>query len=119
MHSERTERIRKRFKRALRVRKTLKGTSEKPRLSVFKSNRNISVQVIDDESGKTLCYAGTLSKDTPGKKGKESARVIGSAIAEKAKQAKISEVVFDRGRYKYHGVIAELADAAREAGLRF
>ena len=123
MHSELKERARKRHKRELRVRKTLRGSSVKPRFTVFKSNRHIFAQIIDDNSGKTIVSLGTLSKDLKGsdtnRKSKESAQVIGKMIAEKAKSANINTVVFDRGRYKFHGIIAELANAAREAGLQF
>jgi len=114
----------KRAKRILRTRKhTKKGFSEKPRLSVYKTNKHLSVQLIDDENKVTLASAGTLSKDFRegnfNKKSKEAAKQIGVKIAELAKKMQIQRVVFDRGRYKYHGIIAELANAAREAGLQF
>lgn len=93
----------------------------KPRLSVSKSNRNIYAQLIDDENRVTLGGIGTLSKadKTKAGKSKESARMIGSQIAQIAKEKNIDTVVFDRGRFKFHGIIAELANAAREAGLQF
>lgn len=112
-----------RASRVMRVRKTLKGNSERPRLSVFKSNQHIYAQIIDDEKGITLAGAGTLSKVNKGtsfdNKSKEAARQIGVQIAEMAKAKQVKAVVFDRGRSKFHGVVAELAAAAREAGLQF
>ncbi len=112
-----------RKKRVLRVRKGLRGSAVKPRMSVMKSNKHIFVQLIDDESSCTLVSFGTASKELKNselaKKSKEAARHIGEKIAEKAKQAGIEKVVFDRGRFKFHGVIAELANAARNAGLQF
>lgn len=112
-----------RRKRAVRVRKHLRGTSTKPRLSVVKSNNHIQVQLIDDEAGKTLWGTATFSKefrDTEfGKKNKNSARRLGEKVAEAAKNIDIKEVVFDRGPFKYHGVLAALADAARAGGLQF
>lgn len=110
-------------KRALRVRKHLRGTSSKPRLCVVKSNCHIQAQLIDDESGHTLGGISTFSKEFRKtdfcKKNKASARKIGEAIAEIAKSKSIKEVVFDRGASKYHGILAELADAARAGGLQF
>lgn len=115
-----SKRNRSRRIRVFRVRKNLKGTSEKPRLSVSKTNLHLYAQLIDDEKGVTLAGIGTLSKASQAKrKSKTSAREIGEQIAQIAKQKDIQAVVFDRGRYKYHGVIAQLADAAREAGLQF
>ncbi len=109
--------------RTMRVRNALNGTAERPRLSVFKTNYHIYAQLIDDENSVTLAGTGTLSKgnqNTPfGKKSKEAAREIGKQIAELAKKRNILSVIFDRGRYKFHGVIAELALGAREAGLQF
>ena len=113
----------KRYRREMRVRKHVRGTAEKPRLSVFKSNRHVSAQLIDDENSITLAGYGTMSDefktDTFVKKSKEAAREVGKKIAALAKEKSVSRVVFDRGRYKFHGVIAELANAAREAGLQF
>lgn len=110
-------------RRALRVRKHLRGTSVKPRLSVVKSNKHIQVQLIDDEKGITLGHAATFAKqfkDTEySTKNKNSARKLGELIAEIAKEKNIKEVVFDRGPFKYHGILAELANAARAAGLQF
>lgn len=112
-----------RKKRTLRVRKHLRGSTLKPRLCVVKSNKHIQVQLIDDESGKTLCSTATYAKefrDTEfGKKNKASARKLGERIAEIAKEQNVKEIVFDRGPFKYHGILAELANAAREGGLQF
>lgn len=111
-----------RIKRALRTRKNLHGTANRPRLSVFKSNKHLSAQMIDDDNGKTLFGISTLSKEVRGdfpKKSKEAARQLGQIVANKARELNISTVVFDRGPYKYHGILAELADASREAGLKF
>jgi large subunit ribosomal protein L18 len=122
MESSLINRTRKRLKRAARVRQKLRGTAEKPRLTVMKSNRHIAAQLIDDEQGVTLVSASTLMKKFRTKKlarNKEAARLIGTEIAELAKGKQITNAVFDRGFLKYHGVIAELANAAREAGLQF
>ena len=122
MESSLINRNRKRLKRAFRVRQNLRGTAEKPRLSVMKSNRHIAVQLIDDEKGITLASASTLMKKFRSKNltsNKEAARIIGTELGEIAKDKQITTVVFDRGFNKYHGVIAELANAAREAGLQF
>ena len=104
-----------------RVRKTLMGTSAVPRLCVFRSNKGIYAQIIDDENRTTLVSASSLDKDLKIKNGSniEAAKVVGKSIAEKAKAAKITKVVFDRGGYLYHGRVAALADAARENGLEF
>ncbi len=113
----------KRARRVLRVRKSLRGTSERPRLSVLKTNKHLSVQLIDDENHKTLLSVGTNNKNQRStqfaKKSKETAKHIGTQVAELAKSKQIQKVVFDRGRLKYHGILAELANAAREAGLQF
>lgn len=110
-------------KRACRVRLAIKKTSSgRARLSVFKSNRNIYAQVIDDLSGKTIVSASTLDEVLRTKikgKNKEAARIIGTDIAQKALQEGVKEVVFDRGGYSYHGIVKELADAARKEGLNF
>lgn len=110
-----------RKRRIFRNRKKTKGTSEKPRMSVFKSLNHLFVQIIDDENGKTLASVGTMAKENQKlkKSRKEFAKEIGKQIAALAKKKKISTVVFDRGRYKFHGVVKELADSAREAGLKF
>jgi len=109
--------------RKLRIRKTVSGSSERPRLTVFRSSNHIYAQIIDDESGVTLAAASTLSKDLAGYEGhrgnSEAAKAVGKLIAERAKAASIEKVVFDRNGYLYHGRIKALADAAREAGLDF
>jgi len=102
------------------IRKKLRGNSERPRLTVFRSNADIYAQVIDDDQGRTLVSAGSLKdKAAHGASGVEQAKLIGRAIAEKAKAAGIERVVFDRNGYLYHGRVKALADAAREAGLEF
>jgi large subunit ribosomal protein L18 len=109
-----------REKRHLRVRKKVFGTVERPRLSVFKSEKNIYAQVIDDINGVTLVSASSLEKDFSAKGGnKEGAKLVGETVAKKAIEKGINEVVFDRGGYIYHGRVKELAEAAREAGLQF
>lgn len=109
--------------RAQRTRKKLHGTTTRPRLSVNKSNKHIQAQLIDDSQGKTLAMLGTFSAEFRGtdfmKKNKASARKIGARIAEIAKEHSIKEIIFDRGSFKYHGILAELADGAREGGLQF
>lgn len=112
-----------RRQRHLRVRKKLFGTADRPRLNVFRSASHIYAQLIDDTKGHTLAAASTLDpaiREQVGYGGnKAAAKEVGKAIAEKAKKAGISEVVFDRGGYLYHGRVKELAEAAREAGLQF
>ncbi len=104
-----------------RIRKIVSGTAERPRLSVFRSNAQISAQLIDDVAGKTLISVSSLSKEFAEKKGTktEKAAMVGTAIATKAKDAGITAATFDRNGYLYHGRIKALADAAREAGLNF
>lgn len=104
-----------------RIRTNLSGTSASPRLCVFRSNKQISCQLIDDENGVTLLQASSLDKDLKITNGGnvEAAKLVGKSIAEKAKKAKIKTVVFDRGGYLYHGRVQALADAARENGLEF
>ncbi len=113
-----------RKRRAMRVRQRMHGTSSKPRMCVVKSNKHIHVQLIDDDSGKTLGMAATFDKEFKGtefsKKNKASASKLGEKIAGIAiRQHNISEVIFDRGPFKYHGILAALADSARSAGLKF
>ena len=103
--------------RHARVRENVKGTHDVPRLCVFRSNKNISCQVIDDETGTTLASASSLKLKNGGNI--EGAKEVGKLIAEACKKAKIKKVVFDRGGYLYHGRVAALADAARENGLEF
>ena len=109
-----------RLKRHKRVRAKLSGTSERPRLNVFRSEKNIYAQVIDDVNGNTLVSASSVEKDFEGNGGNvEAAKKIGSKIAERALAKGIEEVVFDRGGYIYHGRVKALAEAAREGGLKF
>ena len=110
-----------RKERHKRIRATLSGTSERPRLNVFRSNANITAQIIDDTKGITLVSASTLESELNIKNGGnvEAAKLIGAEIAKRAKKAKIKEVVFDRGGYLYHGRVKALAEAARENGLEF
>ena len=118
---KKTSRNEMRLERHKRIRKDLVGTSERPRLNVFRSNANIVAQIIDDEKGITLVSASTLEKELKIKNGgnTEAAKIIGAEIAKRAKKAKINKVVFDRGGYLYHGRVKALADAARENGLEF
>ena len=106
-----------RHARHRRIRARIRGTSKRPRLSVHRSLKALRVQLIDDEAGKTLVAASTL--EAKAKFTKDGAKKLGALLAEKAKDKKITTVVFDRSGYKYHGRIKELADAAREGGLRF
>ena len=109
-----------RLKRHIRVRAKISGTSERPRLAVYRSNANIYAQIIDDIKGVTLCSASSVEKDFEGiGSNKEAAKKVGAKIAEKALAAGITEVVFDRGGYIYHGRVSELAAGAREGGLKF
>ena len=112
-----------RQRRTYRVRNHLRTTSERPRLSVFRSLKHISCQVIDDATGKTLCSASTLDKELRGQVkyggNKTAAEAVGKAIADRAKAAGITQVKFDRGHFRYHGRVAALADAARKSGLEF
>lgn len=113
---------RKQRRRAIhqRIRKNLRGTSERPRLAVHFSNRRVYTQVIDDDKGRTLCAASTAEKALQSDKAtKETAAKVGEAIAERAIGAGITSVVFDRGGFKFHGKVKALADAARAKGLQF
>ena len=115
-----TNRKMERARRHARVRRKISGTAERPRLCVYRSNANIYVQVIDDVAGKTLVSASTLDKEVKTKyANKEAAKEVGALIAKRALEKNIKDVVFDRGGYIYHGVIKELADAARNGGLNF
>ena len=113
----------RRVARHQRVRKDLYGTPEKPRLCVFRSNKNISVQIIDDVNAVTLASASTLDKELKGQieygGNKDAAKKVGEAIAKRALDKGIETVAFDRGGFLYHGRVKELADGAREAGLKF
>ena len=106
-----------RLKRHARVRQTVSGTSLRPRLNVFRSNKNIFAQIIDDEKGVTLASASSLKLENGGNI--KGAQEVGKLIAKAALEAGITEVVFERGGYIYHGRVKALADAAREAGLKF
>jgi large subunit ribosomal protein L18 len=109
-----------RDRRHARVRTKISGTAECPRLAVTRSNKNIIAQVIDDTKGVTLAYVSTLDKEVKTKAAnKEAAKEVGALIAKKALEKNIKTVVFDRGGFVYHGVIKEVAEAAREAGLDF
>ncbi len=109
-----------RLKRHTRVRAKISGTTERPRLAVYRSNKNISAQIIDDVKGITLVAASTTEASFEGiGSNKEAAKKIGQIIAERAKAKGIEQVVFDRGGYIYHGRVSELAAGAREAGLSF
>ncbi|HNR41995.1 MAG TPA: 50S ribosomal protein L18 [Bacteroidales bacterium] len=113
---ERRSRIR------MRIRKKISGTAEKPRLAVFRSNKQIYVQVVDDQKGVTLLSASSNEKGFAGKTGMkktEQAKLVGKMLAERCLEKGISTVVFDRSGYKYHGRIKSLADTAREGGLKF
>jgi len=106
-----------RIRRHARIRKNVSGTKEMPRLNVFRSNKAIYAQVIDDVAGTTLVSSSTLELKIKNGGNIEAAKAVGKDVAEKCKKAKINKVVFDRGGYLYHGRVAALADAAREAGL--
>ena len=115
-----TNRKAERQRRHVRVRRKISGTAECPRLCVYRSNKNLFVQVIDDVAANTLVSASTLDKEIKTKHAnKEAAKEVGALIAKRALEKNIDTVVFDRGGYIYHGVVKELAEAAREAGLKF
>ena len=117
---KKTDRKMERTRRHIRVRRKISGTAERPRLCVYRSNSNIYVQVIDDVAGKTLAQASTLDKEIKTKhSNKVAAKEVGALIAKRAIEKNIKSVVFDRGGYIYHGVVKELAEAAREGGLVF
>ncbi len=114
----------KRSKKRVRIRKKISGATERPRLAVFRSAKNIYVQIIDDVQRRSLCGVSTvtpsLQKDVAKAKSKlEAAKLVGAAIAQAAKELKIESVVFDRGGYLYHGRVKAVADGAREGGLKF
>lgn len=113
-----TDKLKRRLKIKAHIRNTVSGTAERPRLTVFRSNAQIYVQIIDDKQGKTLAAASSLSiKEKVTKK--EQAAKVGEMIAQKAQEVGISTVVFDRNGFLYHGRVKELADAARNGGLKF
>lgn len=115
--------IARRARIKMRIRKIVNGTTEAPRLTVFRSNKQIYAQVIDDQAGKTLAAASSLDKEVveaaKGLKKTDVAALVGKAVAAKAKAAGVSSVAFDRNGYLYHGRVKQLADAAREGGLKF
>ncbi len=112
-----TKKVERRIKIKFRVRKSVNGTTERPRMSVFRSNKQIYVQIINDLTGNTLASASSLGLETMPKK--EQAAKVGELVAQKAQAAGIEKVVFDRNGYLYHGRVKELADAARKGGLKF
>ena len=115
-----TNRKMERARRHARVRRKISGTAERPRLCVYRSNTNLYVQIIDDVAGNTLVSASTLDKEVKTKyANKEAAKEVGALIAKRALEKNIKDVVFDRGGYIYHGVVKELAEAARSGGLNF
>lgn len=112
------------LRRKIRIRKNIFGTSDKPRLSVFRSLKQIYAQVIDDATGKTIVSASSLSKEIAdeiknAKTKAEKSAIVGKLVAKKAAEAKVETVIFDRNTYRYHGRVKALADGAREAGLKF
>ncbi|MCQ2196643.1 MAG: 50S ribosomal protein L18 [Bacteroidaceae bacterium] len=112
-----TTKIERRIKIKYRVRKNISGTAERPRMTVFRSNKQIYVQIINDLTGTTLCSASSLGMESMPKK--EQAQKVGELAAKKALEAGITSVVFDRNGYLYHGRVKEVADAARNGGLKF
>lgn len=117
---ELSDKLRKRAKRKVHVRLSISGTAEKPRMSVFKSNLNFYVQVIDDSVGNTIASASTLEKEFKElKRNVEGAGKLGEAIGARLKEKGVSTVVFDRNGYKYHGIVKAIADGARKAGIQF
>lgn len=112
-----------RLRRKRSIRKRISGSSERPRLSVFRSNRHIYAQVIDDSTGRTVASASTLSEgirdQLAGKDKKEAAALVGALVAQKCLEQKVEDVVFDRNGFIYHGRVKAVAEGAREAGLRF
>ena len=117
---KKTDRKFERTRRHIRGRRKISGTAERPRICVYRSNNNIYVQVIDDVAGNTIVSASTLDKEVKTKHAnKEAAKEVGTLIAKRATEKNIKSVVFDRSGYIYHGVVKELAEAAREGGLEF
>ena len=112
-----TKKVERRIKIKYRIRKRVNGTAERPRMSVFRSNKQIYVQIINDLTGNTLAAASSLGMEAMTKK--EQAAKVGELVAKKALEAGIEQVVFDRNGYLYHGRVKELADAARKGGLKF
>ena len=114
------EKDRKRLKRKVHIRKRIRGTAERPRMTVFKSNRSLSIQIIDDEAGRTLVSASTLEKGLRGMKATVAgAGELGEVMGKRLVEKEIKRVVFDRNGYLYHGVVKAMADGARKAGVEF
>jgi large subunit ribosomal protein L18 len=115
------QKVSSRRRRHHRVRTKVRGTAERPRLSVFRSTRHVYAQVIDDVNGRTIASASTMEKDTRGgaTANVSAAKAVGQRLGERAKSAGITQVVFDRGGFRYHGRVAAVADGARESGLEF
>jgi large subunit ribosomal protein L18 len=109
----------RRLKRRRRVRAKVRGSAERPRIAVFRSNRGLFAQVIDDDNGRTLASAGWTEGELRGLKPMEQAKRVGEVLAQRASEAGVQEVVFDRGGYQYHGRVRALAEGAREGGLNF
>jgi large subunit ribosomal protein L18 len=109
----------RRLKRRRRVRAKIRGTAQRPRVSVFRSNRGVFAQLIDDDAGRTLVSVNWIEPDLRGLSRMDQARRAGSLLAERAKAAGVEQAVFDRGGYKYHGRVRALAEGAREGGLTF
>ena len=110
---------RQRLRRRRRVRAKVRGSAERPRLSVFRSNRGVNAQLIDDVAGRTVAAVNWTESDIKSLQSMEQAKRVGALIAERAKSAGVEDVVFDRGGYRYHGRVKALAEGAREGGLRF
>ena len=120
MFKKLNDKDRKRLHRKIHIRKTLRGTADRPRMTVTRSNKNISVQVIDDVEGKTLASISTMEKEFASlKPNTEGAAKLGEALGARLKDKNIAKVVFDRNGYLYHGVVKALADGARKAGIEF
>ncbi|MBR5646175.1 MAG: 50S ribosomal protein L18 [Treponema sp.] len=120
MFKKMNDKNRKRLHRKIHIRKSVYGTAERPRMSVTRSNKNLSVQVINDDEGKTLASISTMEKEFAGiKPNIDGAAKLGEALGARLKDKKISKVVFDRNGYLYHGVVKALADGARKAGIEF
>ena len=115
---ERKEKLRSLNRRHRRVRKKVVGSPDRPRLAVYRSNRHVYAQLIDDTRGRTLAAASSL-KDSNGADPKEQAKAVGAALAKRAKEAGVTQVTFDRGGFKYHGRVRAVAEGAREGGLNF
>jgi large subunit ribosomal protein L18 len=109
----------RRFRRKRRVRAKVRGSAERPRLSVYRSNRGVFAQLIDDSSGKTMASVSWLEDELRKLGREEQAKRAGALLAERAKEAGVETCIFDRGGYRYHGLVAALADGAREGGLKF